>query len=393
MFNPYYSFSLFLFSFLLPFLLLPTQYQSFLRVCYMDSLLWIRIDQSVIYLLRSFSVGNVMHYHVTNNVLQFLCETDSKCLTIVFPMSYKNSRKRKSLHDSEADSSCSGSRHSSTSRFSSSLPFTTFEHEEIVSASLNRGPSRSVYNDAPSIAMHRDSIDDEEEEEEVHFPYSLATATPRNNPRVHKFRKLVNPYTKIIVDTPAKARTSESSETRSKYVKKQQKVVFQELGRHIPRGSLDYFLSIMPPLRSEFDIEWITEYLIQSGDLVKWGDTLVWNELKEISVARENVNYNKTLVNIFRAVLDAAEKTSLVEPSPVPILSLITGGNSVPWSARGSNLKPDGYLVLRETRESKLEKVLWYNIAACLEFKKDSGSIQRFEACCCFLVSFCQMHL
>ena len=296
-------------------------------------------------------------------------------------MSYKNSRKRKSPHDSEAGSSYSGSRHSRTSRSSTSLPFRTS-----VSASSSKGPSRSIYNNAPSIAVHRELIDEEEEE---HVPYSFATATPRNDPRVHKFRKPVNPSTRIIVDTPAKARTSESSEYRSRHVKKQRKVVFQELGRRIPRGSLDYFLSIIPPLRPEFDIERITEYLVQSGDLVQWGDALVWNEFKEISVARENVIYNKPLVNIFRAILEAAEKTSLVEPSPVPTLSLITDGNSVPWSARGSNLRPDGYLVLRETKENKLEKVLWYNIAACLEFKKDSGSVQRFEVCRCFLVSFC----
>ena len=183
-------------------------------------------------------------------------------------------------------------------------------------------------------------------------------------------------------DSPIKPALGSNSTLRKKYVNGQRDAIIKDLGGSVPRGSLDYFKEILPPIRPEFDINKISSHLIRNGDLVQEGGINVWKEFRMATAATmtEEKFFNKPLVNIFNAIRDAALKTSNIDMAST--VDMVTDGNNAPWSVKRNSSRPDGYLVLKETEEGVKrrgkgrgegegdEKVLWYNIAVSLEFKK-----------------------
>ena len=175
-------------------------------------------------------------------------------------------------------------------------------------------------------------------------------------------------------DSPVKPALGSNRQLRSDYVKDHRDAIIQDLGSSVPRGSLEYFKKILPPIRPEFDINKISSHLIKNGDLVQEQGIYVWKEFRMATAAtmKEKQFFNKPLVNVFNIIRNAALETSSIRA--VPTVDMVTDGVNAPWSVNGSYAKPDGYLILKETEERVKkkgeEKTLWYNIAVSLEFKK-----------------------
>ena len=206
-----------------------------------------------------------------------------------------------------------------------------------------------------------------------------------------------------ITDSPVKNALGSNPSMKANFVKGQRDAIIRDLGSSVPRGSLDYFKKILPPLRPEFEIDKISSHLIKNGDLVREKGLYVWKEFKKAPTATtlEKEFFNDPLVNVFRAIRDAALETSNIKVAPT--LDLVTDGDVVPGSVKSNSAKPDGYLVLKETEERVMDlrkgrkkrkgkkrgkgkgeqkkggKVLWYDIAVSFEFKTKNNPELKSE--------------
>ena len=152
--------------------------------------------------------------------------------------------------------------------------------------------------------------------------------------------------------------------------------MIKDLGSSVSRGSLEYFKKILPPIRPEFDINKISSHLIKNGDLVQKEGIYVWNEFRMATIATtEMQSFNRTLVNVFNAICDAALETSGIRVAPK--VDMVTDEDNGSWSVNGSSATLYGYLKLKEGEErvkrrgkgEAEEKDLWYNIAVSLSLK------------------------
>ena len=164
--------------------------------------------------------------------------------------------------------------------------------------------------------------------------------------------------------------------------------IIKDLGSSVSRGSLEYFKKILPPIRPEFDINKISSHLIKNGDLVQKEGIYVWNEFRLATIATtEMQSFNRTLINIFNAICDAALETSGIRVAPTN--DMVTDEDNGSWSVNGSSTTLYGYLKLKEGEErvkrrgkgEAEEKDLWYNIAVSLSLKTVDDSEVKSKSC------------
>lgn len=257
-------------------------------------------------------------------------------------------------------------------------PSTSVSQKSAASHSAPASSSAHVPPSRPEKANNPSSSIASAVEGDASKPYSSPFKRPTTPPSKPRSQRHSMTSSNPDSDSPVKGRLSSASEYRSGFADAQRNAILQDLGQTVPRGSLEYFQSIMPPLRHEFDVDLIVESLIDSGDLVESrGGLYVWREFRHIKKAREDTMYNQPLKNIFEAIIDAAKKTS--STSAKPTVCLINDGNKIPWSMRQGSTRPDGYLVLEDSEESMEDKLLWYNIAVAFEFKTSTGPEHIFK--------------
>ena len=276
-------------------------------------------------------------------------------------MGCENSIKKKSLDGPQDD------------RKNSSHSSLRFEHSSFMCSQGDNGDLEPVHDlsssqiyphNEKSTSLGCDNI-----------PPSAGQSSPQNNntpdsPICTPQKVLRTPTTYASI----KQASGSNLPFQSNYVNNQRDAIIKDLGNGISRGSLEYFKKILPPIRPEFDINKISSHLIKNGDLVQEQGIYVWKAFRMPTAATMTVNqfFNKPLVNVFNIIRDAALETSSIRVAPT--VDMVTDGNNAPWSVNGSSAKPDGYLILKEAEKrikKKWErKVLWYNIAVSLEFKK-----------------------
>ena len=179
-------------------------------------------------------------------------------------------------------------------------------------------------------------------------------------------------------DSPVKPALGSNRLLRSDFVENQRDAIIKDLGSSVPRGSLEYFKKILPPIRPEFDINKISSHLIKNGYLVQKEGIYVWNEFRLATIATtEMQSFSRTLVNVLNAICDAALETSGIRVAPT--VDMVTDEDNGSWSVNGSSATLYGYLKLKEGEERVKrrgkgeaegeEKDLWYNIAVSLSLK------------------------
>ena len=185
-------------------------------------------------------------------------------------------------------------------------------------------------------------------------------------------------------DSPIKPALGSNRTLRGEYVNGQRDAIIKDLGGSVPRGSLDYFKKILPPIRPEFDINKISSHLIKNRDLVQEGGINVWKEFRMATAATmtEKQFFNEPLANVFNAIRDAALKTSNIYIAST--VDMVMDGDNAPWSVKRISARPDGYLVLKETeegvkrrgkeKEKREDKDLWYDTAVSLSLKTVDNS-------------------
>ena len=78
-----------------------------------------------------------------------------------------------------------------------------------------------------------------------------------------------NTRTMPTIDSPVERVLGPNLSPQANYVENQRDVIVKDLGSTVPRGSLDYFKKISPPLRPEFDFNKILFQLIKNEDLAQ----------------------------------------------------------------------------------------------------------------------------
>ena len=110
------------------------------------------------------------------------------------------------------------------------------------------------------------------------------------------------------MDSPIERALGSNLSPQANYVENQRDVIVKDLGSTVPRGSLDYFKKILPPLRPEFNIHEIASHLIKNEDLTQEEGLYVWKEFRKAPTATtlEKEFFNDPLVNVFRTMRHAA---------------------------------------------------------------------------------------
>ena len=255
-----------------------------------------------------------------------------------------------------------------------------------ISTALELGTAGASSNKSPDVVQRvvPDAIG-----ERIIAPLPRSLAGPTSSSRISSQTapsSAARSAPTLLGDSPVKARLAVIEEYRCDYVNSQRKAIIEQLGSTVPWGTSEYRTSIIPPLRPEFDIDRISDYLITKKHLKRRGDSYIWREFETKTKANESMMYNEPLENVFNAIIDAARETSGIDETPTLVLS--TDGNHAPWSVRRSDIKPDGFLVIQDSDETKENNTLWYNIAACFAFKTNRHSNDEFEVC-----SFLQLDL
>ena len=141
---------------------------------------------------------------------------------------------------------------------------------------------------------------------------------------------------------------------------------------------MDYFFDyILPPIRPEFNIDQILEYCVQHNALrgSSLTENFSWNHFSlNKSIACETEIYNQSLMDIFDVITNAALETwSGTSPKPEPSCYLYADGNKATWSLKGSDIKPDAHMFLKNPGSNFPKKHggrHWYTAALSFHFKK-----------------------
>ena len=139
-----------------------------------------------------------------------------------------------------------------------------------------------------------------------------------------------NTRTMPTIDPPVERVLGSNLPPQANYVENQRDFMVKDLGSTVPRGSLDYFKKILPPLRPEFDFNMILFQLIKNGDLAQEKDIYVWKELRVVptSTTLEKEIFDDPLINVFKAIRDAALKTSNIKADHT--INMVTDGSKAP---------------------------------------------------------------
>ncbi len=138
---------------------------------------------------------------------------------------------------------------------------------------------------------------------------------------------------------------------------------------YIPVVSVSYFLDCIVPNYSSKEAEALKE-LIKTGTITKKG---IW-----YGFMTEPKDSNHKEVDVFRNLCSIFD--CIIGKSPDAALQPVCTGATTPWSQRGNNSKPDGFLELRK-RSPVLDhdNHAWGDIVQAWAFKKEDTEADRLD--------------
>lgn len=147
-------------------------------------------------------------------------------------------------------------------------------------------------------------------------------------------------------------------------------------------GTTDFFFNhVLPPIRPEFNVDRIYNFCIKNKTLIKREKSrrYMWKELQSGSKDVDNGAYRSPFINIFRAIVDAAQKTSLNSSDVIPAYFMPTDRHS----EKDKAIKKDENVYLENQYDEyphDSKESHWCNTAFSFHLKKSTKD--AYEVSC-----------